>query len=221
MGKEKKFIQSLHNATKRNYLERMINKKVDCMKVAKEYGKGYWDGPRKYGYGGYKYIKDRWKNLALKIIKNYKLKNNSKIIDFGCGKGFLLYEIQKINPKIKIYGFDISKYAIKNSKKEVKRNLFVHDVAKKLKFKKNYFNLAISLGVFHNLNQKNLNNALSEFSRVSKKNYLMVESFSNNKELFNLQCWALTCNCFFSFDDWKYYFKKNKYFGDYEFITFK
>ena len=48
----------------------MQNKKVHCMKVAKNYEKDYWDGDRKYGYGGYKYIPGRLTNIAKKIIKN-------------------------------------------------------------------------------------------------------------------------------------------------------
>ena len=35
--------------------------------------------------------------LQKKLIKNYKLNSKSKIIDLGCGKGFLLYELKKIN----------------------------------------------------------------------------------------------------------------------------
>ena len=41
--------------------------------IAKKYGQKYWDGERKYGYGGYKYIKNRWKPVALNLIKTYKL----------------------------------------------------------------------------------------------------------------------------------------------------
>ena len=55
-----------------------------------------------------------------------------------------------------------------------------------------------------------LEKALKEFSRVSKKNYLMVESYQNNKQLFNLQCWALTCESFFSPKEWEWIFKKFK-----------
>ena len=49
--KFKNFITPLHKASKRNYIKRMINKKVLCMGEAKKYSKNYWDGPRKYGYG--------------------------------------------------------------------------------------------------------------------------------------------------------------------------
>ena len=36
------------------------------------------------------------KPLVIKMIKFYKLKNNSSILDVGCGKGYLLYELKKI-----------------------------------------------------------------------------------------------------------------------------
>ena len=88
--------------SKRNYKKRMFQNKVYCMKIAKKYGEQYWDGNRKFGYGGYKYIPGRWEEVAKKLIKTYKLNNNSKILDVGCGKAFLLFEIRKILPKIKI-----------------------------------------------------------------------------------------------------------------------
>ena len=68
----------------------MVDQKVFCMKIAKKYEKDYWDGNRRYGYGGYKYIPGRWKAVAKKLIKTYKLRSGSKILDVGCGKGFLL-----------------------------------------------------------------------------------------------------------------------------------
>ena len=117
---EKSFISKVHNSTKRNYVQRMVNNKIKCMKIAKKYGYDYWDGDRKYGYGGYRFIPGRWTPIAKKIIKTYKLNNNSKILDLGCGKGYLLFEIKKLLPRIKLQGFDISHYAIKNSNKETK-----------------------------------------------------------------------------------------------------
>ena len=100
-------LQQNHNKTKRNYIQRMINKKVHCMKVSKKYGKDYWDGNRKYGYGGYRYIPGRLTKIAKIIIKKFNLNNKSKFLDIGCGKGFLLYEIRKILPAIpaKIYSW--------------------------------------------------------------------------------------------------------------------
>ena len=134
MGKLVNFVTRLHKSTKRNYLERMINQKVYCMKKARKFERDYWDGKRKFGYGGYKYIPGRWTPVAKKMIKRYKLNNNSKVLDVGCGKGFILYEIKKILQII--YGFDVSKHGIKNSKNEIKgKVLFI--MQKKNSFQKN------------------------------------------------------------------------------------
>ncbi len=217
---KRNFISGLHNSTKRNYLSRMKDNKVYCMKEAKKYGKNYWDGKRRFGYGGYKYIPGRWKNVAKKLIKIYKLKAGSKILDVGCGKAFLLYEMLKLQPNLKIYGFDISSYAIKNSIKNKNLKIFKHRAEKKFPFKSKEFDLVISMATLHNLKIFDLENSIQEIERVGKKKYIMVESYKNDRQLFNLQCWALTCQSFFSHDEWLWLYKKNKYSGDYEFIYF-
>ena len=94
MGKLVNFVTSLHKATKRKYIDRMIDDKVNCMLKAKQYEYDYWDGDRRYGYGGYKYIPGRWKPVAEQLINNYNLNNESSILDIGCGKGYLLYELK-------------------------------------------------------------------------------------------------------------------------------
>lgn len=221
MRKLLNIVTKNHESSKRKYLERMINNKITCMKEAKKYSFNYWDGRRQFGYGGYKYIPGRWTDVANKIIKQYKLNSKSKILDAGCGKGYLLFEIKKKIPDIEICGFDISKYGIRNSKKEVRKYLFHHDISKKTKFKKNEFDLLISINCLHNLSQEKLSKSLDEISRISKNQYICVESYRNDKELFNLQCWALTCQTFFSKKDWIFLFNQKKYFGDFEFIYFK
>ena len=220
MGKLKNFVTSLHLKTKRNYLERMIDNKVFCMNISKKYGYEYWDGNRRYGYGGYKFIPGRSTNVAKKLIRTYKLTNKSSILDIGCGKGYLLYEIKKILPKIDIHGYDISSYAIKKSKPEVKKYL-KGLMQEKTYFKNKNFDLTISLGCLHNLKLFELENTLKEINSNSKQSYIMVDSFRTKQELFNLHCWALTCETFLTPADWKWFFKKLKYKGDYEFIYFQ
>ena len=219
--KKLKFFTSIHESTKRNYIKRMIDNKPHYMKVAKKYSKEYWDGSRKSGYGGYKYIENYWVPFAKKLIKQYKLTNKSSILDVGCGKGFLIFEIKKLLPRIKITGIDISSYAINNSPSSIRKYLIVGDAAKKFKFKNKQFDLAITLGCIHNLEIDQIKKFLFELSRVSKKQYVMTESYRNDKELFNLQCWALTCESFFSPKEWLWLFREFNYSGDYELIFFE
>ncbi len=221
MGKELNIVTPLHKATARKYLDRMIDDKVNCMMKAKEYEYDYWDGDRRYGYGGYKFIEGRWKPVAEALIQNYKLSNQSSILDIGCGKAFLLYEIKKILPDIKISGFDISNHGINSAKDIIKSDLFIHRAQERYPFEDKQFDLAISLGCFHNLKIFELNIALKEMERVAKNGYLMLESYRSEQELFNLQCWALTCESFFEKEEWIWIYNNFGYSGDYEFIYFE
>ena len=126
----------------------------------------------------------------------------------------------KLEPNLKIQGIDISNYAINKAFKHKNIKLKNHKAEKKYNFKKNYFDLVISLGTLHNLEIFNLEKALKEIQRVGKKKFIMVESYKNDKQLFNLQCWALTCQSFLNPKEWKWVFKNSNYTGDYEFIYF-
>ena len=221
MGKLLNIVTSLHKSTKRDYLARMIDDKVHCMKIAKQYGKDYWDGDRRYGYGGYKYMPGRWKPVAEKLIKIYNLKSGSKVLDIGCGKGYLIYEMKLLIPDLDVNGIDFSDYGLENAKKEIKHCVFKHNAEHNLPFKDNNFDLVISLGALHNLRITELKIALSEMNRVSKKSYLMLESYRNESELFNMQCWALTAESFFDNKEWIWLYEFFCYTGDYEFIYFE
>ena len=93
-------------------------------------------------------------------------------------------------------------------------------VKNKLSFKKNFFDLIISINTLHNLKIFDLKNRIRDINKLSKKSYIVVESYRNNSELFNLQCWALTCESFFSTEEWIWLFNDFRYRGDYEFIYF-
>ena len=116
MGRLLEIVTPLHKATKRDYLARMKDDKVHCMLKAKEYELDYWDGDRRYDYGGYKFIEGRWKPVAHALIDLYGLNNGSSVLDVGCGKASLLYDIKKILPDLKVVGFDISKHGLADAR---------------------------------------------------------------------------------------------------------
>lgn len=220
MGQLRNFVTALHQSTQRDYVARMVDEKVRCMQKAKEYEGDYWDGDRRYGYGGYKFISGRWRSVADGLITTYGLKAGSKVLDVGCGKGFLLYEILKLEPGLEVTGFDISKHGLENAHPEVKDKLFRYRAEARYPFGDKHFDLVISLGCLHNLRLFELATALAEVERVGKQGYVMLESYRNEQELFNLQCWALTCESFFDTAEWIWLYQHFGYTGDYEFIYF-
>jgi len=199
----------------------MNDSKVEAMLVAKKYGADYWDGNRRYGYGGYKYLPGRWKPVAEKLIERYSLGKGKKILDVGCGKGFLLYEMQLLQPELQIYGIDASEYGLKNMHPELRGDFRLGKAQEPLPFSDNDFDLVISLATFHNLHVYELEIAVQEVERVGKQGYIMVESFRNELEMFNLECWALTAESIMDVDEWKWLYNKFGYTGDYEFIFFE
>ena len=221
MGKLVQFVTSLHTSTKREYLDRMVDEKILCMLKAKEYEEDYWDGDRRFGYGGYKYLPGRWKPVAESLIETYNLNNSSSILDVGCGKGFLLHEIKLLLPEVTIKGFDISNHGLSCALDSVKDDLFIHKAQEPYPFQDNEFDLVISLGCLHNLRLMELEVALGEIERLGKQGYVMLESYRNEAEQFNLQCWALTCESFFDEGEWVWLYNHFGYSGDYEFIYFE
>ena len=221
MGKLVNYVTPLHQATNRAYIDRMVDDKVLCMLKAKKYEGDYWDGDRRYGYGGYKYIPGRWKPVAEALIENYNLTNDSSLLDVGCGKAYLLYEMKLLLPGLKVAGFDISKHGLANAKEEIKDSLFIHRAEEPYSYNENEFDLVISFGCLHNLRIFELEIALKEIERVGKQGYIMVESYRDEHEQFNLQCWALTCESFFDTKEWIWTFEHFGYTGDYEFIYFE
>ncbi len=215
------FTKTLHTASKRNYVQRVVeHDKAECAEVAIQYGKDYWDGDRKYGYGGYKYD-GRWKVVAQAMADHYKLKPGSRILDVGCGKGFLLYEFTQVVPGAQVAGVDISAYGIEHAKEEVRPFLKVAN-ATKLPFEDKSFDFIFSNTTFHNLYNYELHAALKEVERVGRgPKHITIESYRNEKEKANLLYWQLTCRSFYKPQEWEWAFQQAGYTGDYGAIYFE
>jgi len=198
----------------------MVDEKVHCMLKAKEYEFDYWDGDRRYGYGGYKYD-GRWKVVAEKLIDIYNLQPDAKILDVGCGKAHLLYELKQLLPEAEIHGFDISRHGLADAPEAIRDSLFSYRAQDAYPYGDNHFDLVITLGCLHNLRIFELETAVREIERVGKNKYIMLESYRNEEEQFNLQCWALTAEAFFDTAEWIWLYNHFGYTGDYEFIYFE
>jgi SAM-dependent methyltransferase len=221
MGRLLEIVTPLHKATKRDYIGRMTDDKINCSIKAREYETDYWDGDRRFGYGGYRFIEGRWAPVAKALIDLYGLKDGDKLLDVGCGKGFLLYELKKILPGLQVTGFDISQHGLKNAHEVVRENLFTYRAQDPYPYGDNHFDLVISLGTLHNLRVYEIETAVKEIERVGKNKYIMVEGYRNVAELFNLECWALTAESLFHTSEWIWLYNHFGYTGDYEFIYFE
>ena len=217
-------LSAVHKSTQRDYLARVNDPdypKAKAAALAKQWGFDYWDGDRKICYGGYRYMEGRWEKVARAMAEQYGIKPGDKILDVGCGKGFLLYDFTKVVPGVEVYGLDISDYAISNAKEEIKDRLQVGN-ATALPFPDNHFDFVFSITTLHNLHCYDLDKALREVERVGKKNkYICVESYRNEEEKANLLYWQVTCEAFNTPEEWDWWFKNTGYTGDHSFIYFE
>jgi ubiquinone/menaquinone biosynthesis C-methylase UbiE len=214
-------VTPLHRKTVRDYLAR-VNEfpKAEAATLAKQWGRDYWDGDRKHGYGGMRYD-GRWRPVAALLAEHYKLQPGQRVLDIGCGKGFLLYDLSQIVPGLEVCGLDISAYAIENAQPEIKSFLQVGN-ARELPFHDASFDLVISINTLHNLYCYELDAALRHMQRVTQKHsYLVVESYRNEVEKANLLYWQLTCETFCTPQEWEWWFRQTGYAGDHSFIYFE
>ena len=221
---ETDFMSTVHKSTSRDYLARVNDPeypKARAAELAKKFSKDYWDGDRRICYGGYRYISGRWEKVARAMARHYKLPSKPKILDIGCGKGYLLYDFLKVIPDAEIYGIDISSYAIENSKEEIRDRLMIGS-STRLPWPDNYFDLVFSINTLHCLHTYDLEASLKEMERVGKNHkYICVESWRNQTEKANLLYWQGTCEAFHTPESWLWWFEKTGYSGDHSFIYFE
>ena len=200
---------------KRDLTQRLESKTEEVRSVARKFDKDFFDGERKFGYGGFSYNPRYWSEVVKDLSNYYNLNNESKILDVGCAKGFMLYDFYKLNPNLDLHGIDISKYAIDNSVPEIKNKLQVAN-ATKLPYEDNFFDLVIAINTIHNLDKDECEIALKEISRVSKKNaFITVDAFNNEDEKKRMYAWNLTAKTIMPIKDWKKFFSDSKYNGDF------
>lgn len=182
--------------------------------ISRQFGFKYFDGDRKYGYGGY-YYDGRWKAVAKRMRDYYALTAGDAVLDIGCAKGFLLHDLKELIPGLPVAGVDISEYAIANTMEDIKPFCQVANAAS-LPFPDKSFDLVISINTVHNLDRDGCKKAIQEMERVSRKyKYLQVDSWFNEEQREKLMKWYLTGLTFMGVEDWRKFFEECGYTGDY------
>lgn len=206
---------NLYPRSKRPIEERGRKITEEHHRIARKFGKEFFDGDRLYGYGGYNYHPRFWTQTVRRFQNYYKLSDNSTLLDVGCAKGFMLHDFRALIPGMKVKGIDISEYAVKNALADVKPFLEVGN-ANKLPYADKSYDLVISINTVHNLPLYECKRAISEIQRVSKKHsFITVDAYRNNIEKKRMMMWNLTAKTILSVEDWKKLFSEVGFKGDY------
>lgn len=200
---------------KRDLTARLENKSDEVRRIARQFGRDFFDGNRDYGYGGFQYQPRFWQPVVPDLISHFGLNQQTRLLDVGCAKGFMLYDLQLAVPEIQLQGIDISSYAIEHAKEEVK-HLIRQGCATNLPFEDDSFDVVISINTVHNLDIDDCARALTEIERVSRgKSFITVDAYRNDEEKKKMEAWNLTAKTIMHVEEWKSFFKLHGYTGDY------
>jgi len=214
MGKEIDLMVN-YPQTKRNIEERGNTKTEEDRRLARQFGKEFFDGSRDHGYGGFSYNSRFWEPVIPTFQKHWELSSDSSVLDAGCAKGFMIYDMQRLIPGIKVAGIDVSEYAIENAKEEVKEFCKVANVID-LPFEDDSFDVTISITTMHNLEGDDLIKGLQEIERVSRKgSFITVDAYRDEAEKERMNAWNLTAKTVLHVDEWQELFADVGYTGDY------
>jgi trans-aconitate methyltransferase len=201
--------------TKRDLTQRGNEKTEEDRAIARQFGKAFFDGDRRHGYGGFSYNARFWQPVVPTFQEHFGLTGSSSLLDVGCAKGFMLHDLMTLIPGITVRGIDVSDYAIENSIESVRNFVSVAD-ARKLPFEDNSFDVVISVNTVHNLEKEDCGKALQEIERVSRgKSFITVDAYRTDEEYERMQAWNLTAKTILHVDEWKAFFKEIGYTGDY------
>ena len=207
-------LLDLYPRAKRPIAERAQTVTETDRSVARQFGKSFFDGERRQGYGGFRYD-GRWKPVVERIAAYYGLTSRDAILDVGCAKGFTLHDFREYLPGVQVAGIDISHYAISCAVESVKPNLLGGD-ASHIPFPDKSFDFVFSINTVHNLKADLCRRALQEIERVSRKHkFVVVDSYRNAKEKESMEQWNLTALTYFDTEAWKQFFREAGYTGDF------
>jgi len=214
MGKEIDLLVNYPKA-KRNLDERAASKTEEDRAVARKFGKEFFDGERRHGYGGFSYNPRFWQPVVPTFFDYWSLGAGTSLLDVGCAKGFMLHDLKELVPGIVVKGIDVSEYAIEHALPSVREDVLVAD-ARSLPFADKSFDVVISINTVHNLDRADCIHALREIERVSRgRSFITVDAFRNEEEMRRMFAWNLTAKTILSVDDWIALFAEAGYTGDY------
>lgn len=212
MGREIDLL-ARYPKSKRDPAARAAEKTVEDIAIARKFGREFFDGDRRHGYGGYTYTPERWRGVVEDILREYGPFTN--MLDVGCAKGHLLVEMKQAMPRLDLEGVDISEYAISEAHPAIQGSICVGN-AMQLRYQAHSFDLVISINTVHNLGRRDCIKALQEIMRVTRQYaYVTVDSYRTEEERKRMHDWNLTAKTILHTDEWIELFAEAGYTGDY------
>jgi len=214
VGREVNLLVDYPRAS-RKVAERGQSKTEDDRRIARQFGRDFFDGDRRHGYGGFNYHPRFWQPVVPTLREHFSLGADASLLDVGCGKGFMLHDLVEMIPGIAAKGIDISAYAIEHAIEDMKPHLRIAD-ARDLPFPDKSFDVVIAINTIHNLPRDDCGRSLREIERVARRGaFVTVDAYRTDEERERMLAWNLTAQTIIHVEEWKAFFAEHGYSGDY------
>lgn len=200
---------------------RLVHPKIRTIQnriIASYRGREFYDGDRNNGFGGLK-NDGRWGPVARNILREYSLHEGSSVLQIGCDKGFLLYEMHQNCPGIKLFGTEVSEYAISCAPDAI-RHLVTKAQFTELPFDNGEFDFVIAIGPVYSLNLYDAIKCIKEIQRVGNgKSFITLGAYDTEDDLRLFKYWTLLGSTILTKKEWVEVMTHAGYTGDYKFNT--
>jgi cyclopropane fatty-acyl-phospholipid synthase-like methyltransferase len=125
----------------------------------------------KSGYQNYTWMPELTIRMAHYLCKNLGIDQSSKVLDYGCAKGYLVKALRLLD--INAYGVDISEYAIRKSDSDIEDYLNLITDIDDQKIYQNFSHI-IAKDVFEHLNEKQIKFLLNNWAQQGTRVFFAV-----------------------------------------------
>lgn len=115
-------------------------------------------------YSNYHWMPELTIPMAARIVEYLKIREDEKILDFGCAKGYLVKALRLLHREA--YGYDISEYALKSVPVDVKEYVS-NEIT-------NQYDWIISKDVFEHIPYEEIDILLKDLAQKTKKMFVVV-----------------------------------------------
>jgi SAM-dependent methyltransferase len=117
------------------------------------------------GYSNYRWIPELTLPLAFRLIEHLKISEQSKILDYGCAKGYLVKALRLLHRDA--YGYDISEYAVENCPHEIQKYINPD-------LESYYFDWIICKDVLEHVPYETMNDVLQHMLSMADRFFIVV-----------------------------------------------